>query len=243
MHIKCGKCGKYHDSVTEVRACHDGTLQTRQEPATGGVQVVYVDAEPTGKQLWKIKNLGGQATPNMTRLQASELIEELLGRKEKPVPEPQVQPAVDRHGYPTTTKVPMTFLQALPDGRYAVQMDSTVPHTFFMVTRPKSGRFAGTIKIQTQHGENFELCMVIWPKGNLTFYRAGYEDDLLLLVVDPTGAKTTYGQIKKRCGQCGKELTDPRSRWYGIGPECEKRNEGIIIAVNETKGVFQHEGV
>jgi hypothetical protein len=58
--------------------------------------------------------------------------------------------------------------------------------------------------------------------------------------VDPNGCALSYAEVLGHCCKCGKELTDPRSRWYGIGPDCEKRNANHIRLVDESKGVFVH---
>jgi hypothetical protein len=40
------------------------------------------------------------------------------------------------------------------------------------------------------------------------------------------------------CSKCGKKLTHGRSRYYGIGPECEEFWPEVINFINETKGVY-----
>ena len=37
---------------------------------------------------------------------------------------------------------------------------------------------------------------------------------------------------------CGKTLTDERSRWYGIGPDCETRYEESILESDQDRGPF-----
>jgi hypothetical protein len=162
------------------------------------------------------------ASKNIARLQAEK-------RKEK-----RMQEAPNR----SQTKVPIDFLMSVPSGRYAVRPDSNHPYTFFRFSRPKSGQFNGTLKIQTQHSEKYNLCMVVWPNKSVSVYDFRFEDDLLLVCVDPNGAGIAYGQEIGCCMICGKELTDERSRYYGIGPDCETRHEHIIALVEDLKGPF-----
>jgi hypothetical protein len=99
------------------------------------------------------------------------------------------------------------------------------------------------LKIQTQHGPELKLFMVVWPSGSLTVYNKVPEDDFLLVCVDPNGTGLAYAMKIGKCCLCGTELTDPRSRWYGVGPDCEKnksRAAVIIRTVEETKGVFRY---
>lgn len=107
----------------------------------------------------------------------------------------------------------------------------------------KRRAFQGCVKIQTQHSDDLIDRFVIDPNGK---YRsesttlspevmAGY---LASVIVDPRSAAIRYGRAKEQCCSCGKSLTDERSRWYGIGPECEKRWPDIIIESDEARGVY-----
>jgi hypothetical protein len=141
---------------------------------------------------------------------------------------------------PTGTKIPIQMLHDLKDGYYAARQSAEDDWNFFMVSRPKSNKYRGTIKIQTQHGPNYKLALVVWPNDAVTLYQPRIENDLLLVSVDPNGCGIQYAEIIGRCMRCNLDLTDPRSRWYGIGPDCEKVWPHIIDIVNDRKGVFTH---
>jgi len=137
-----------------------------------------------------------------------------------------------------TTKVPLVMLREIPDGYYAAQMDTTQPWQFLRVSRPKKNKLAGCIKIQSQHSDVLKNIMLVYPDDSLAVFDRSYEDAILLSALDPVTAHIAYGRKMGYCCCCGKQLTDPRSRYYGIGPDCEKRNELIIIRTNETDGPY-----
>lgn len=137
---------------------------------------------------------------------------------------------------------PIEMIKTLRDGRYAVRPDSNTPYMFIRVTRPKRGNHRGALKIQTQHSEAYKDCIIIWPSGQVSVYDKRVDERLLLLVVDPVTASRNYGKELGRCCSCGRELTDERSRWYSIGPECEKHWPEIINLTDEEHGHSYYPG-
>jgi hypothetical protein len=116
------------------------------------------------------------------------------------------------------------LIDMVPDGYYAVQAESGAHIDFLRISRPKKKQYAGTTKVQTQHGPNLDVEAVLWPKGNWSVYKHGIVDMLMLLVTDHHGAAVRYAEKKGRCMRCTADLTDKRSRHYGIGPECEMKS-------------------
>lgn len=215
--IICGKCKRRHSSIQEVRNCY-------WPPAP-----VYTPAATrlaTAKQIAFIGKLGGD------KVYASTLSVEAASDYIKTLKKQENRPAM-------ITKIPIPMLQTVPDGRYATRMDSDQPYKFFRISRPKSGNYKGCIKVQTQHSEAYQLMMVVRPSGSVEVYDLRAEEELLLVLVDPSGAGIAYGEELGHCMRCGRELTDERSRWYGIGPECEKSNQHIIDLVDDRKGSFR----
>lgn len=139
------------------------------------------------------------------------------------------------------TKMIAELLKSVPDGRFAVRMDASDPWKFVRVSRPKVGsssRFAGAIKVQTQHGPNLsDAKFVVWPSDQISVYEYSIEDTLLLLVADYRGAARAFARELGRCCRCNTELTDQRSRRYGIGPECETYWPWIIEMVDNEEAV------
>jgi hypothetical protein len=131
------------------------------------------------------------------------------------------------------------LMQALPDGRYAIRADETEPYTFFRVKIHTRGKRVGCMTIQTQHSERLMNAAIRWRSGQWFFERNKQTiiDLMLFVCLDPKTAGMNYAQELGRCCICGKELTDERSRWYGIGPDCETRHGSIIEWVNEVKGM------
>ena len=118
--------------------------------------------------------------------------------------------------------VPLDLLDLVRDGRYAVRPDESHSWTFFRITRPTRGQWAGTLKIQTQHSDSYKLAMVVGVDGKIRWYQdqSFVEANLLLVIADQEWAAVNYSIEKKHCCRCGKELTHEDSTKYGIGPEC-----------------------
>ena len=259
---KCVKCHGHHGTIQAYKNCQRGDTQqcmsitphgSHQNPVTGLTCTGYtppvapVMSEPdagwrskwvTKPQRELVKKLGGDVgrtfRAGQTRGTVSDYINELKAGTAT-VTDPMKAP--NR----TKTSIPMDFLMAVPDGYYASRPDSDHEYTFFRVSHPKSGQFKDAMKIQTQHGPDLHLFMVIWPSGSLTVYDKRWEDDFLLVTVDTNGCALAYARKLKHCCRCNTELTDPRSRWYGIGPDCEKKYDGetLIRIVDETRGPWK----
>jgi hypothetical protein len=134
-----------------------------------------------------------------------------------------------------TKKMSMTvqMLTGIPDGRYAVSLSGGDDLTFIRVSRPKKGRLAGAIKVQTQHSDVLKDALNYLPNGRTEVHQAVMVDIILAVALNQRQAALTYGRRLNQCCKCGKTLTDERSRHYGIGPECEKHWPQIIVEVDE----------
>ena len=212
---------------------------------SAGVHVYHRYAEPTPPQLNYIAKLGGNvATAKlMTREAASRYIDRLKTERRASRTathshsSPYVHAHPDENDAPpapqeTATEVPTVLLDMVPDGRFALRLDEAHPWVFFRKSHPKTGQFEGCTKIQTQHGPNYALCYVVWPNGKISWYARQYMEELKFLLLVHKRAGVDYGRKMKRCQICGLELTDPRSRKYTIGPDCETRHPGVIAYVD-----------
>lgn len=156
----------------------------------------------------------------------------------------------------STTKVaptnkfpfPSEFLFNMHEANYAVSTDGS-DHLIFLrlaLIRPrKDGRRRvnlGCITVQTQHSDDWILRFTVHPNGNFIRHTGMRGDEMSMILasvlVDQRGAAARYGQKLGKCCRCNKSLTDERSRWYGIGPECEKHWPEIVYESDETRGVF-----
>jgi Family of unknown function (DUF6011) len=149
---------------------------------------------------------------------------------------------------PTVTHIPpkiddslAAMLLATKDGRYAVKLNESDPFRFYRLSRPKNGKAKGYLKIQSQHAESLAFVGMIHTNGQASL-RFLHQYDALpylrLLACDPTTAAMDYGKEYKRCSRCGIQLTDDRSRWFAIGPECEKYWPDIIAMVLDKRGPY-----
>lgn len=61
--------------------------------------------------------------------------------------------------------------------------------------------------------------------------RGPWEDKILVaLVTDPAGCQARFAAFTSRCCICGRELTDPASKTYGIGPDCRNAMPAHLLA-------------
>lgn len=144
--------------------------------------------------------------------------------------------------YPYPFKLPQALVEAIRDGRYAVDIGNDRQRVIFLrVSRPNTGRLRGCLKIQTQHSDAYKEAVIKYPSGQWrvhTNYLTEVERALTTVAVNPLDAAILYAKEKGVCARCGKELTDERSRYYHIGPECEKHWPDMITKINSEKGPF-----
>lgn len=140
--------------------------------------------------------------------------------------------------------LPKRMLDLIDEGRYAITTDDNTQHIFLRVSRPKSGQYRNCTKIQTQHSDAYTTQLVVAADGRVLKRRhsriKGMElkDVLVTLLANQRQAAVEYGQKIQQCCRCGRELTDERSAYMGIGPECEQHWPWIIEMVEDTKGSY-----
>jgi hypothetical protein len=214
-----------HTSISEAKFCP-------------GHQVKPAPKPPTREQLDYVKLLGGDAwtARNLSRSQVSAYIDHLKAKRTSsaktgaPVPDKSFAAQNDRVNM---------CLGMIRDGRYAVSPDDVTPLTFVRIVRPKTGNYKGAVKVQTQHGDDLVDRLFLWPSGKVTIKAPFIVESLLLIAADLRGASIRYGQEIGQCCICGKSLTDERSRYYGIGPDCETRFGDIIAEVDQNSGPYR----
>jgi hypothetical protein len=241
--ITCGN-GHKHGSVLEVKQCY-GLVARPAAPPTVSYPRGYAAVDlVTAKQIQYATDLGGSPdhVKRLTKAEASAYIKGLLNGTEKRVSTPKTGPfkgvppegaTSDEDDAPMvdskkTTKTDMILglLDMVPDAYYAVQRSEGERVHFLRVKRPVHGKMKGCVKVQSQHGPSLENRWVLWPSGYVSRYHYPFgdiEDALLLLMADWQGATKRYAEKMKRCGRCNTKLTDPRSRFYLLGPECETK--------------------
>lgn len=143
------------------------------------------------------------------------------------------------------SKIPLMMLEVIPSGYYAVRPDSETPYEFMRLARPNYGKRKGMTLVQTQHSEQL-VTRWVWnpqtdPRFQVNIYSSTIEDKILLMIANARSAGRAYAKEIGRCQFCGKKLTDERSRWYGFGPECEKRAESLKDEIDdENEGSYEY---
>lgn len=213
-----------HTSVIESKICYGIIARPVSIPTP-----VLPEPMVTQRQLDYIRDiLKGDPVyaAKLTRKQASKYIDDLkAGRAPKVTTADGDTPGEE---VKATTKSDLIkgLMSMVPDGYFAVRQQDGAPITFLRVARPKGGNFRGAIKVSSQHGPALEPRWALWPSGQVSVYRwMGHdiEEALLLLIADWKGATRLYAEKMKKCGRCNTKLTDPRSRFYLIGPDCEQK--------------------
>jgi hypothetical protein len=236
--IICGHCNTVHITVAQVAEC----ARREYTPAPAPTKQVY---PASARQLRYIEDLcakkgvqlNGHTPPSSAK--ASEWIAKLKAMKDAPVTQPRVH-------NPLKSPLPFHMLAMIQPGRYAILNDDNNELIFVRVAAPRTGKMAGMIQVQTQHSDSWTRRLLVAPDERVIAMRRetvkGMElrDILTAVFSDQTSAAMLYAEKEHLCARCGKKLTDDRSRWYGIGPECEKHWVGYMNQVEEYKGDYVH---
>ena len=121
---------------------------------------------------------------------------------------------------PRKSEVQQTFLPAalsIPAGRYALLNQGEA--IFLQVDIGTSGKWDGYVFLSELQGDRHRPIKDRAERTRL----------LEQIAADIEGATRAYGQFCNECGCCGLSLTDPFSRYYGVGPVCRK-NRGMPIS-------------
>lgn len=224
----CGNCKRKGDFTRdEVRDCFDGDpdAHTRVSAPVGQTNLQAVPPYQPPPQQRPFSTFQ-HMQPAETHSNEERFVDRYQSHKKLPVP---------------PYKWPVELLEKVPDGYYAARLDDNDPYEFYRVSRPKKNKYAGCIKIQTQHGENWKILAVRWRDGNLwmlPYERGRFEEPFLMVLADHKHCQKLYAEKSDHCGRCNKALTDDRSLYYGIGPECEKYMPEYFAMIDDEKGVY-----
>lgn len=214
-----------HHSVYESKVCW-GIIKVAPAYVPSPPVARYVEPMVTERQLKYIETLGGDLlyAAKLTRTDASGYIDRLksLPKKEQhmtEVSDPRIQLIAG-------------MMSSLPTGYYAVGNSGDDGHLDFLrISEPKTGKYKGSIKIQSQHGDNWLVRGAYWKdSGKLVIWDPRYVEPMLLLLADHFGAAMRYGRKIGTCIRCNAELTDTESRRLMIGPECRKIKPSLVEA-------------
>lgn len=227
----CGKCKHKHDTVHEARVCY-GILEalTTTAPAlrdrAGSMshsQELYLRSlGATDRHLRDAHN------SRLSMALASALIDAFKKGMVKDMAVTTEQAEFAKGMFPS-----------IPSGYFCVPLPSEADRLFFVrVSRPKFGRHKGNQRLQIQSGNSLMPAAVLFESGAWWQSSPRAPEIVLILVADYQGAAVRYARERKKCARCNSDLTDPRSRHYGIGPECETYWPWFIEAVNASEGAF-----
>lgn len=204
--IRCGNCKDRHETVAEVKACHQGQLNTvvARPAAPLPTDGPLATARQTGflRDLCRQLDTTLEHEANLDTLTipgASQLIDELKARvNAAKATLPTVQ----------TTMRPANLPDVHP-GRYALDYGNN-EIKFFLVDRPTEGRWAGRTFVtrEINDGEAYPV------RGEAA------RTVLAEIAKDQKAAMLLYGQKLERCGHCNRGLRKKESRERGIGPIC-----------------------
>jgi hypothetical protein len=238
-----------HETALEAKICHGLVKVPAPTPVYVPPPAAPSVRHATPAQIKYATDLGGDPVriARCDFYSISSYIDELKRGGAKVTTQPVVNPKLE---------FVKSMLLNVDSGYYAVRTrdDGSDKEIFFMrISRPKSGQYKGTLKVQSCHGgagigspansRDLPVLMdgvVLWPSGRTSFYgrynQAHWQevlvDSIMKVVTDAYGALRLYSEQIKRCCRCNAGLTDDNSRHYGIGPECEKYWPHIIEMVD-----------
>jgi hypothetical protein len=223
-----------HALVAEARRCVAAAAYTPPAP---------VEPPITVRQLDYVAILKGDVTyaAKLTKTQASDYIERLKKGQNMSSPTQPVAPPPQPKTVDPRIAMLENLLPSFPTGYFAARLDESKPLTFIRVSRPASGKYKDTFKVQTQHSDLWHNRVVRWPNGRWWVGYAVMLDLLLVVCMSPKQAGLDYAREIGSCQICNKTLTDERSRHYGIGPDCETRHRTIIEYVDELNDGLSYE--
>lgn len=217
--------------------------------------VTRVSAPPTEAQRAAITRLGGRLASDANRLDASRMIDKLIENKAERERKLAEQVAREASAEEEATKMhstmfglPAEILFDIREGRFAVSISGTKKLDFVRVSIVKPARsghrrHVGAMRVQTQHSDSLKDRAFITRDGQVHLtsntMTADYLTQIFMGIISgQRDSAILYGREKGQCCRCGRELTDERSRHYGIGPECEKHWEEIVSEIDEAEGVY-----
>lgn len=237
-----------HEAVSDAKRCYGLMAPSvppvpthTVAPVSGPVMTVFGSRHnPTGplsqSQFNYIRDLRGDTTYALalSYYDASTYIARLKGATRVTQP-PVTDPRLD---------MLKSLFPLVRDGYYAAREYDGGHIDFIRISSPKKNRLAGARKIQSIVGNGFGYKLteaaVLWPSNQWSIYDRSRKvlDNLMLICADPTGAAILYAEHLGNCCRCNATLTDGRSRWYGIGPECEKHWPHVLQEIEDRKGAF-----
>lgn len=145
---------------------------------------------------------------------------------------------------PVKDKLDYNILRMIPDGRYAVANDDETQVVFMRVSTRKSKALSGTEYrvVQYKSSDTWNDLQFYFPTGNVTgrntVHGSTVADLLTQIMMDKAGCADRYGAKFSECVNCGRELTDDKSRYYRLGSECITKRADVVDYVDNKAGAW-----
>lgn len=140
-------------------------------------------------------------------------------------------------------KININVLKMIPDGRYAVTADDGKQTVFLKLATRKdtaSGRTSQYRDLRYKSSDSWFALQKFYPSGQVTgrnsVHGSVVADLLTQIMMDKGGCADRYGERFQECVNCGRELTDDRSRYYRLGSECIQHRHDVVEYIDSTRG-------
>lgn len=234
MQVSCGHCKGYHSSSQAVLNC---MRVNTPPPAPAPITEPWQTRRASKRQMDMVNDLcDGAGIPRpanpITGASADEIIRSMKARRTHSMSQTV-------HG---AQILPLSMVKRIRPGRYAVPNNDNTEYIFMRISMPR--KYKGHLLVSSKHSDSWYRRVMYAPDGKVVSHNnqaikgMSLSDILISIVADQTTAAIEYATRANECARCGRELTDDRSRHFGIGPECEKNWPHIINEVTERKGEY-----
>ncbi|UTN91251.1 hypothetical protein SEA_POKYPUPPY_92 [Gordonia phage PokyPuppy] len=220
-------------------------------PTNPGDKRASLNATPKQRKLIEVlcdEKFARVDPPVFTMLEASQVISELkvLGDVDEAdrdytgaVASGTPQPA---QPIPVTDKLDKNILRMIPDGRYAVTSDDGKQTIFLKLSSPKIPGSSTEKRrdVRYKSSDDWLPLQSFYDSGMVTgrneVHGSVVADLLVQIMMDKGGCADRYGERFRECVNCGRELTDDKSRYYRLGSECITKRQDVVDYVDENVG-------
>lgn len=203
----------------------------------------------TTKQLGYIDHLADEKFARVegdvtTMLDASQVISQLQDLDDVPEANRDLSTVVAKITQafePVKDKLDYNVLRMIPDGRYAVTNDDSTQTVFMRVAKRKSSGSRPECRVvQYKSSDVWNDLQRYFPDGRVigrnTVHGSTVADLLTQIMMDKAGCADRYGARFTECVNCGRELTDDKSRYYRLGSECIQNRHDLVDFVDTNFG-------